>query len=103
MSEIIKFPYERARDIVYDCDDEFECISVEKLDEHRWTRDVLYVVRRNNDGKLFGAYGQQGLTETCDCDTFDRYDHNVVDPDDNILFYPVEEKTKTITYYDIIK
>lgn len=103
MSEVIKFPYERARDIVYECDDEFECISVENLGERRWTRDVLYVVRRISDGKLFGAYGQQGLTETCDCDTFNRYDRNVVDADDNVLFYPVVTKTKTITYYDIIK
>lgn len=111
MSEVetVKIPFDELRRIVDYCDTEdpkwdeqFALAGEQQGEEHRWEREVLFIIERKSDHKLFGVEGRRGLTESCDSETFEEW-YTANDGQGNAILKPVEQHEKVITFYEFVR
>ncbi len=65
----IQFSREDAESFAWNEDtDEWEFITVQHVDDTRWMKLLLIVVKNKESGELYGAHWERGLTEYQDDD-----------------------------------
>lgn len=89
MAEKIYIDRNEANELVYGSDnDNYEVIQRAQCDSGRWESYHRIIIKRKSDGKLFGAFYAQGLTECQERKPFETFDAN---EDDKITFVEYEE------------
>lgn len=84
MAKLTPLSEQDARDIVFDCHEDYRVVGQIGHENRRWAQQVDTIVRRESDGKLFRVSWDRGLTESQE---HDFYGTGLVE---------VERKTKTV-------
>jgi hypothetical protein len=89
--ETLNFSAQKARDIIFDDDEEFVVVETEQIGNSRWSLHYRAIVHRALDDKYFAVTYSKGATEQQEQRPFD---------DEPPVFTQVFPTIKTITVYE---
>ncbi len=90
--EVLKFRPKEARDVLWECDDDFKIIETEIVDQSGWSIHKSCVLQRKSDSKFFIVDYSEGATENQHEEPFEY--------EDEVEFHEVVPVERTIVTYD---